>query len=164
VYPALQVLATTCIVSAALINGAREEVEQFAKKEADKALHARRRSSSSGAAATASSNGNGNSEAPAAGAGKKSTSASPLKQRVSTCAVSTLCRVLELHVTRCFCCSACIVRCGRWVCSSCNRVQQQCCIEPSCLLGAAALSSVGQDMHTCRPWPLQDCVQIMPGA
>lgn len=80
-------------MSAALNNAAKEDVGQFAKKEADKALHARR--SSSGAAATASSNGNGNSEAAgAAGAGKKSTGVSPLKQRVGTCAVTRLCREL----------------------------------------------------------------------
>lgn len=79
-----QVLATTCVVSAALIEGAKQKVEEFAKQEADKTLHARRSSSGGNAAGAAGASSNGSGEAAAAAAGgKKSAAASPARQRVS---------------------------------------------------------------------------------
>jgi hypothetical protein len=60
----LQVLDTTCIVSAVLIDGAKQKAEEVAKQAADTALKARR--GSSGGAASS----NGSSE-PAAASGKK---------------------------------------------------------------------------------------------
>lgn len=74
-------LGTTCVVSAALISGAKARAEEFAKQEAEKALQARR-SSGGGGTAAASSNGSSDAAAAAGPAGKKASGASPAKQRV----------------------------------------------------------------------------------
>lgn len=78
---AMQVMATTCLVSATLIEAAKHKAEELAKQQADKTLQARRSSGGGAAAAAASSNG----EAAGAAAGKKSGGASPAKQRVGVC-------------------------------------------------------------------------------
>lgn len=64
----LQVLDTTCVVSAVLIDGAKQKAEEVAKQAADTALQARR-GSGGGAASAASSNGS--NEPAAAASGKK---------------------------------------------------------------------------------------------
>lgn len=95
----LQALATTCVVSAALISGAKQQAQEFAKQEADKALTARR-SSGAGGGGSATANGNGSSDT-AAPAGKKP-ALSPAKQRVRINANKSTSRTSLVYANRSF--------------------------------------------------------------
>lgn len=118
----LQVLGGTCVVSTALISGAKQHAEELAKQEADRTLHARR-SSAGGGAAGASSNGSSDAAAGGAGAasgGRNPTTASPAKQRVSesggSIAVSCWACFDWLGLVTRHSFWACLEQCGKAVC------------------------------------------------